>query len=136
MDGGRQTRHNRGKRNGYEYEYRSRRSPRTSTPCRSRHPEYGTGMSRDIACRLIVTGLVQGVGYRYFTWRTAQALGIRGYVRNRDDGSVEAYAIGPADRLRQFRDELTRGPRSAEVEHVQESPEAPDPAFASFEIEP
>jgi acylphosphatase len=91
-------------------------------------------MRNDVATRFIVTGLVQGVGYRYFAWRAAQALGIRGYVRNRDDGSVEAYAVGPADRLRQFRDELARGPLSAEVEQIQESPEAPDPALDTFEI--
>ena len=68
--------------------------------------------------RAIVRGYVQGVGYRYFARREAQARGLTGYVRNLADGSVEVVAEGARSQLEAFLQALERGPSEAEVEHV------------------
>ena len=67
------------------------------------------------ARRYYVSGMVQGVGYRYFARQLAQRLGIAGYVKNLRDGRVEVYAIGPASVLASLRPELERGPNGASV---------------------
>lgn len=67
-----------------------------------------------------VTGRVQGVGFRWWTRRTARDLGIRGTVRNCRDGSVEIHAQGPDAAMDRFRERLERGPTSARVEEVEE----------------
>jgi len=54
------------------------------------------------ARRWFIGGRVQGVGYRYFAQRAASGLGLRGYARNLDDGRVEVYAIGAADKHLRF----------------------------------
>jgi acylphosphatase len=68
-----------------------------------------------------VRGQVQGVGFRYFVTHNANALGIRGWVRNDDDGSVEVYAVGTAAQLSDLAGLLWKGPRWAEVRGVDES---------------
>ena len=87
------------------------------------------------ARRWWVRGRVQGVGFRYFAQRAASELGLRGYVRNLDDGRVEVYAVGGEDKLSELAGLLHRGPRWAEVHGVEEQ-EAEIRASASFEIEP
>jgi len=72
------------------------------------------------ARRYFVSGLVQGVGYRYFTQDAAESLHLTGFVRNLRDGRVEAYAIGTPEQLAQFRARLEKGPRLSNVEHVAE----------------
>lgn len=67
---------------------------------------------------LVITGLVQGVGYRYSMQVAAQRLGISGWVRNRRDGSVEALVAGDAEAVAAAIAWARRGPGSAEVEHV------------------
>ena len=64
---------------------------------------------------LIVKGVVQGVGYRYFVLRVAREYGLAGYVRNREDGSVEVEAEGDEKILEAFMKDLRIGPRAAEV---------------------
>jgi acylphosphatase len=71
-----------------------------------------------------VRGRVQGVGFRYFVERSAQALGVRGWVRNVDDGSVEVYAVGTPAQLSELAGFLWKGPRWAEVRGVDEAEEA------------
>ncbi len=71
------------------------------------------------ATRVLVTGTVQGVGFRDHAERAARALGLRGYVRNLPDGRVEAVASGPQDRLARFLAELRRGPRGSRVDDVE-----------------
>ena len=66
----------------------------------------------------IVRGRVQMVGYRYFVLEEARALGLAGWVRNLDDGSVELVAEGPEERLRQLETALRDGPRLARVDDV------------------
>jgi acylphosphatase len=75
-------------------------------------------MPDEMRARLSIRGVVQGVGYRYFVRRTAEALGISGYVRNRFDGSVEVVAEGDEPALSAFIDDLRVGPRYASVERV------------------
>lgn len=66
-----------------------------------------------------VHGRVQGVGFRWWTRRTAGQLGIAGSVRNMPDGTVEVRACGPPDALREFEARLRHGPRSASVARLE-----------------
>jgi acylphosphatase len=68
-----------------------------------------------------VHGRVQGVGFRYFVEHSATALGLAGWVRNSDDGSVEVYALGTTQQLSDLAGLLWQGPRWAEVRGVDES---------------
>jgi len=68
-----------------------------------------------------VSGMVQGVGFRYFTERVAQEIGLVGYVRNCRDGSVEVVAEGEMEALRHLLRYLKRGPSGARVERVEET---------------
>jgi acylphosphatase len=85
------------------------------------------------ARRYIVRGRVQGVGYRYFAKNAAEKLGLRGYARNLDDGTVEVVAIGPAAAIEDLLGSLQRGPRLAEVRGVEHQP-APVEDYSTFEI--
>src|SRR5262245_24461174 len=71
-----------------------------------------------------ITGRVQGVGFRFFVEQAARELGIDGWVRNRGDGSVEAYAECTAEKLAALRDALRKGPVSSRVESLEEEPVA------------
>jgi acylphosphatase len=82
------------------------------------------------AKRFLVSGFVQGVGFRYFTEHLAERLGVNGYVRNLRDGRVEAYAIGTLKQLADFRTALEQGPRFASVSSVNEEPAPIDPQYA------
>lgn len=68
--------------------------------------------------RLTVTGRVQGVGYRLWAERTAAALGITGWVRNRSDGSVELQATGAETAIAALLEACRQGPRAAIVTEV------------------
>ena len=88
------------------------------------------------ARRFYVSGIVQGVGYRFFAQRVAERLGIAGYVKNLRDGRVEVYAIGSGEQLRALRDELERGPRAASISGVVEEAAEVLPRYAGgFSIE-
>ena len=82
-----------------------------------------------------VRGRVQGVGFRYFVEHSAQQLGVTGWVRNADDGSVEVYAAGTSAQLSDLAGLLWKGPRFAEVRGVDES-EARLESHAGFLIRP
>ena len=75
-----------------------------------------------VARRYVVTGRVQGVGYRNFVEHTAAKIRVDGYVRNRRDGSVEVFAMGTPEELRKLRTALERGPMMAQVANVAEEP--------------
>jgi acylphosphatase len=66
-----------------------------------------------------VLGRVQGVGYRYFSLRKAKLLGLKGYVRNCADGSVELRVEGERDIITQFKEILKEGPRFSAVKAVE-----------------
>ena len=93
-------------------------------------------MSASVNTRLtaIVTGLVQGVNFRWFTQRRASEMGLVGYVRNRSDGSVEFIAEGSRDALERLLDAARTGPSSAVVENVDAQWDASTGEFRRFEI--
>jgi acylphosphatase len=84
------------------------------------------------AIRLRIEGRVQGVGYRAWLEREARSRGLRGWVRNRRDGSVEALLIGAADAVEAVIAACARGPRHASVTVVERSPDTDD-GRGSFE---
>ena len=84
---------------------------------------------------LLISGQVQGVGFRDALQREAERLGLRGWVRNRRAGEVEALAQGPAQAVAALVDWARRGPPAARVEGVECGPPAPEHArdYARFE---
>ena len=82
------------------------------------------------ARRFFVSGLVQGVGYRYFVQDAADRLHLNGYVRNLRDGRVEVYAIGAEEQFVRLLMALKKGPRGAMVNGVVEEPAAVDAHYA------
>jgi len=90
-----------------------------------------------LAKRYFVSGMVQGVGFRYFTQDVAEKLRISGFVRNLRDGRVEVFAMGAPQQHAEFRAMLERGPRFASISEVQEETAAPDPQYeGGFIINP
>jgi acylphosphatase len=85
--------------------------------------------------RLHITGRVQGVGYRAWMMRRASALGLRGWVRNRTDGSVEALVIGDEDSVATIVEACREGPLGARVSDVAVS-EAADDGSPGFTPKP
>lgn len=82
----------------------------------------------------IVRGVVQGVGFRHFTLRTAIRYDIRGTVRNTWEGDVEVYAQGDPPNLTLFEEQLHRGPFAARVEQVvRREFDSPD-SFSDFDV--
>jgi acylphosphatase len=71
-----------------------------------------------VARRFVISGRVQGVGFRFFAEEQARAEHLSGYVRNLPDGRVEAVAQGEEEAVLRFERALHRGPRSAVVEQV------------------
>jgi DNA ligase D-like protein (predicted 3'-phosphoesterase) len=76
------------------------------------------------ALRVVVRGEVHGVGFRYATVQRARTLGLRGWVRNRDDGAVEVHAEGPRLAVQQLLTFLADGPPAARVARVETAPVA------------
>jgi len=85
------------------------------------------------ARHIVISGRVQGVGYRYFAERAAHATGVTGWARNLDDGRVEVYANGTTEQLDDFEARLRLGPRFAEVRSVEAS-EVPVLELSGFHI--
>jgi acylphosphatase len=69
--------------------------------------------------KIEIRGLVQGVGYRYFTQKIALKLGVIGTVENLKDGSVKVCACADELTMQQFLDELKQGPRLSSVREIQ-----------------
>lgn len=72
-----------------------------------------------VARRYVVSGRVQGVGFRYFAQTTASRDGLHGWVRNLPDGRVEAAAEGEADAMERFEQALRHGPPGARVQRLE-----------------
>ncbi len=73
------------------------------------------------AMRFVVRGRVQGVGFRWWVWRQATRLGLRGLARNLRDGSVEVIVEGSDATLLELEGLLAQGPPAARVERVEKS---------------
>ena len=91
--------------------------------------------SGDTALRVRISGRVQGVWYRAWVRETAQRMGLKGWVRNRSDRTVEALFIGPEADLEVMIAACWDGPPAAHVEHVEAAP-ARGIAASRFEIKP
>lgn len=82
----------------------------------------------------MISGRVQGVGFRYFTVQQAKKLGVTGWVKNLADGRVEAEVQGGEPDVAEMIDRLQKGPLRARVDHVEvkEKPSSRDPGVPSF----
>lgn len=87
------------------------------------------------ARKFIVSGLVQGVGFRFFAQRVAARYQVVGYVRNLTDGRVETLAMGNETAVENFKIELTAGPTNSIVEQIEEIVIEPNQIYSSFRIE-
>ena len=87
-----------------------------------------------VRLKATVTGLVQGVNFRWFIQRRASELELTGYVRNQASGSVEFVAEGSRASLERLLDAARVGPPSASVENVQAEWNSPKQEFGRFEI--
>ena len=88
-----------------------------------------------VARKFIISGTVQGVGYRFFAQRIAARHQVLGYVRNLEDGRVESLAEGDAGAVENFKHDLTTGPNFSSVEHIEEIVLEPENLYSSFRIE-
>jgi len=84
--------------------------------------------------RIYVSGVVQGVGFRYFVKDIARDLDLLGWVRNLPDGRVEAEVVGQEGLITDFVSQLKVGPRSAQVTGINVTWQPTDPIHSSFEI--
>ena len=87
-----------------------------------------------IARTLLISGRVQGVGFRYFTRDVALREGITGWVRNLADGRVQAHLEGEAEAVTRVERLLRQGPGSGQVRDVAASDEPAGGAYSTFEI--
>ncbi|HEY0784485.1 MAG TPA: acylphosphatase [Acidobacteriaceae bacterium] len=73
-----------------------------------------------MVCHYLVQGRVQGVGFRWFVHREAAGIGLRGWVRNTEEGAVEVVAAGSPEELADLRAMLEQGPRGSRVDRIQQ----------------
>ncbi len=88
----------------------------------------------DRSVRMVISGRVQGVGFRYFTRRAAQQLGLVGWVNNLPGGEVEVRVTGASATLEALRRRLRRGPRGSRVDALAESQLAAAEDWLDFQI--
>ena len=88
-----------------------------------------------LACRFLVRGRVQGVGFRWFVEREAHVLQIAGWVRNNPDSTVEVLAQGTREQLAGLHSRLREGPRAARVDEVEVNEADPIPGLTSFQVQ-
>ena len=84
--------------------------------------------------RLLISGRVQGVGYRYATVNAAKRFGLTGWVRNLDDGRVEAVAEGPREKIEELVRWAWQGPPAARVSDVAVAWEPATGEFSGFDV--
>ena len=87
-----------------------------------------------VARRYLVTGLVQGVGFRYFIEDAGRRDGMTGFIRNLDDGRVEAVVEGDVEAVERLERALRLGPPLARVDAVESEPLPPTGRYVGFEI--
>jgi len=87
-----------------------------------------------VARRFLVSGRVQGVGFRFFAREAARVEGVSGWVSNLPDGRVEVRAEGDAEAVERLERKIRRGPPGARVESVEWHDEAPSSRLSGFEV--
>ena len=87
-----------------------------------------------VARRYLISGRVQGVGFRYFAEAAASREGVLGWVRNLPDGRVEAAAEGEAEAVERFERSIYHGPRGARVDHVEVFDDVPGGNESGFSV--
>jgi acylphosphatase len=87
-----------------------------------------------VARRFVISGRVQGVGFRYYTQECALREGVTGWVRNLPDGRVEALVEGDAESVTRVERALRRGPGGARVQTVTVDVEDVSGAYDSFSV--
>jgi len=87
-----------------------------------------------VARRFLISGRVQGVGFRYFSADLAAREGVTGWVRNLPDGRVEAHMEGEAEAVMRVERALRQGPPGARVDAFDVDPQPPSGAFLDFTI--
>lgn len=92
-------------------------------------------MSNKKHAEILVNGLVQGVGFRYYVIRNAQQLGLKGYVKNLYDGSVLTVVEGEIGLIDELFKKLKVGPRSAHVSNSKIEWSEFKNEFSTFEVE-
>ena len=88
-----------------------------------------------VARKFIISGFVQGVGFRFFAQRAAARHQVRGYVCNLKDGRVEVLTEGNEKEVEAFKHDLMAGPKFSKVEHLEEIVLEPSNLYSSFRIE-
>jgi len=84
--------------------------------------------------RFRIYGHVQGVGFRYFTWKQALKIGVTGFVRNLAGGSVEVIAVGSESQIEALDAWLQEGPRTAIVDNVFVEDYLGDKELTAFQV--
>lgn len=86
--------------------------------------------------KLLISGRVQGVGFRHFTRTNAGELGLKGWVRNLNSGEVEALLQGPENKLSEMIEKLKNGPLPARVDQIEVVSESdnPDDIEGNFKV--
>ncbi|MBI3050701.1 MAG: acylphosphatase [Acidobacteria bacterium] len=87
-----------------------------------------------VARRFLISGRVQGVGFRYFTEDVATREGVAGWVRNLPDDRVEAYVEGETEAVTRVERALRQGPRGARVDAVDVETQEPSGRYLDFTI--
>jgi acylphosphatase len=87
-----------------------------------------------VAKRLLISGRVQGVGFRFFAEEHASVEGVHGFVRNLPDGRVEAFIEGDEQSVERVARSLRRGPAGARVDHVEVEPAVPTGRATGFSV--
>lgn len=87
-----------------------------------------------IHAEIIISGMVQGVGYRYFALRKANQYGMKGYVKNLPDGNVLCVVEGEEGLVKDFIQELKTGPMFSQVNTVQVNTSTNLTGYKSFEV--
>ncbi|MBC7120407.1 MAG: acylphosphatase [Candidatus Methanosuratus sp.] len=87
-----------------------------------------------VRVKIKVTGMVQGVGYRYYTYRIARGLALKGYVKNQEDGSVEVLAEGEKHKLMDLISELRIGPPNSRVDNLSIEWQEGNNEYSDFKI--
>jgi acylphosphatase len=84
--------------------------------------------------QLRIHGKVQGVGFRFFATRVARRLGLKGWIQNLRDGSVQAIVEGEADAINEWIEEIREGPRYAEITRVDQEKKDYSGQYGDFDV--